>query len=119
MTRDSLLEELHVHCVPLSPPESLVNTTQIPVRFPGQKEPSAFALVDSEDLDKVKDFRWRTSTTGHVVSTKNRATHFLHRLIFGSPAHHLNGNFLDNRKANLTASLPRGTRGSTRPAKTK
>lgn len=68
----------------------------------------ARAIIDIEDIDKIKDRKWCFSRgyvkTDIIIDGKRKAL-FLHRLINGTPADlftdHINGNKLDNRKANL------------------
>lgn len=63
-------------------------------------EEIARALIDIEDIDKVKDCKWCLSH-GYVYDGKIR----LHRLIMDCPedmvVDHINHNPLDNRKSNL------------------
>lgn len=67
-----------------------------------------FALIDKEDYDAVKDRCWHKSTIGYAVSNPNKLGNKqtrMHRLIYSPPAEslvdHINGDKLDNRKANL------------------
>lgn len=71
------------------------------------------AIIDKEDIDKVKPFYWRIVNDGYVVSRtrgKNRESIRLHRLIVGNithfPTDHINRNKLDNRKCNLRICTP-------------
>lgn len=69
------------------------------------------ALIDLEDIDKVKDFKWcmhseRNGTYTYVTtSNKNCKYTKLHRLIMNASKNevvdHINRNQLDNRKCNL------------------
>ena len=67
-----------------------------------QCEEIARALIDLEDVDKVKEYKWHISH-GYVRSTT--ANMFLHRLIMDCPEEmvidHINHDPLDNRKENL------------------
>ena len=69
-------------------------------------------IIDDEDLPKVIKFKWfvlncRNKKYIHCHSTtdKHRKTIRLHRLITNAPSNlvvdHINGDTLDNRKANL------------------
>lgn len=59
------------------------------------------ALIDLEDVDKVKDYKWGL-TKGYVL---NKSIKELHRFIMDCPddmiVDHINHNRLDNRKSNL------------------
>ena len=68
------------------------------------------AIIDSEDIDKVKDFYWHKSQFGYAHTNKsdgkNHKTLKLHRLIIenipqGLTVDHINQDKLDNRKSNL------------------
>ena len=73
------------------------------------------SLIDLEDWEKVKDYKWRASDhTGsggrptkkfYAVTSINGKNVRLHRFILNYSGKlvvdHLNGNSLDNRKANL------------------
>lgn len=68
------------------------------------------AVVDDEDYDTVLRIsnRWRLSHNGYAVFVVKRfgrlTTFYMHKVIHGSSARHINGNRLDNRRCNLTAS---------------
>ena len=62
-----------------------------------------FIIVDDNDFEKVKKFRWYVNRMGYAA---NDATprKLMHRLIMNFPKggiDHKNGNKLDNRKSNL------------------
>lgn len=70
------------------------------------------AIIDDEDYDLIKDYRWYTKEMSHTVYAqanisryKGRGTIKLHRLIMdakdGQIIDHINGNGLDNRRQNL------------------
>ena len=65
-------------------------------------EEVARALIDLEDIDKVKSYKWCLSH-GYAFNKKNNIT--LHRFIMDCPedmvVDHINHNRLDNRKCNL------------------
>lgn len=59
------------------------------------------ALIDLEDLDKIKQYKWCKDKNNYV---KNSQQEYLHRIILDAKSEyvdHINGNHLDNRKINL------------------
>lgn len=62
-------------------------------------------FIDTDDYEKVKDYTWRISNNGYVVTTKNNKVILLHRLIMnpdeGLVVDHINHDKKDNRKDNL------------------
>ena len=59
------------------------------------------SVVDSEDIDKIRAFKWCKDKNNYV---KNSNQEYLHRVIIGESKlfiDHINGNRLDNRKSNL------------------
>ena len=63
-------------------------------------------LIDLDDIEKVKDYRWSFKGyvgKGYVKNEKNKL--FLHKFIMNAPkgvvVDHINHNKLDNRKSNL------------------
>lgn len=84
------------------------STTAIPLtRRNGQIV--AYALVDAPDAPLVTLYTWRLSTHGcaarSVIHGGRKQTVYLHRQILPSdadtPVDHINGDRLDNRRANL------------------
>ena len=63
----------------------------------------ARAIIDTEDIDKVKRYKWSTDNKGYVINNTNKI--FLHRLVMDCPnellVDHIFHNVLDNRKHNL------------------
>lgn len=79
-----------------------------------QQNVTAEAIIDSEDVEKVKYIKWKyRKDCGYVINTGTRADRrpiHLHRYIMGldkgsytdnSIVDHINHNVLDNRKSNL------------------
>ena len=67
-------------------------------------------LIDDEDAAKVLSCQWCLSKKGNYFYAINRKENiYLHRLVAGDHAgkvvDHINGNSLDNRKANLRECL--------------
>jgi HNH endonuclease len=66
------------------------------------------ALIDDEDADVVRSLGpWRVATNGYVMCGQSRDhnTRYLHHVVLppvaGLDTDHINGDKLDNRKANL------------------
>lgn len=61
-----------------------------------------YAIIDLEDVNKIKNIKWRINCNGYVINN-NQHSLFLHRLILNVDTYvdHINGNRLDNRKCNL------------------
>ncbi|HEY3412838.1 MAG TPA: hypothetical protein VGM51_07250 [Armatimonadota bacterium] len=80
------------------------------------------ALVDEVDYEYLNRWKWHQNACGYAV--RNSRIHTvtgcirMHRAVLKPPetyqADHLNGNCLDNRRANLRAVLP-GTNVRNRP----
>lgn len=74
-----------------------------------------YALIDDEDYPRLKDFRWcfhriegyaiATVYGVHPTRPRGQTTLVMHRLVLNAPkgtmVDHVNGDKLDNRKANL------------------
>lgn len=64
----------------------------------------AKTIVDDDDYERVRSFKWRYDGR-YAACDINGKTVLLHRLLIGTPigkvTDHINGNKLDNRKANL------------------
>lgn len=61
----------------------------------------AKALIDKDDYNLVKDYKWCLDKNGYVKNSKQK---YLHRTITRETTlyvDHINGNKLDNRKSNL------------------
>lgn len=60
------------------------------------------ALIDIEDIDKVKEYNWYYSKRRHIRSSLNGKSYYLHNLITGlKNINHINKLKHDNRKVNL------------------
>lgn len=64
-----------------------------------------FAIIDTEDIERVEEFQWHSIRTGSDVYAKSSNGIYMHRFILSAPNHllvdHINFNGLDNRKVNL------------------
>lgn len=73
----------------------------------------AHAWIDSNDLAKVWRYRWYLSAGGYARRSRSQAPRnvSMHRAIIGAPAamevDHVNGDRLDNRRANLRLATRR------------
>ena len=60
------------------------------------------AIIDLEDVEKVKKYKWCKTSKGYILSNDKK---LLHRYITNCPENmtvdHINKNKLDNRKSNL------------------
>ncbi|GAG10749.1 unnamed protein product, partial [marine sediment metagenome] len=65
-----------------------------------------YAIIDPEDYEKVKDFKWGINSGGYVFCSRQNGIGFkLHRLVLGllnnERPDHIDGKPLNNRKSNL------------------
>lgn len=76
----------------------------------GNSKGVIWAIVDDDDWKLVAQFNWSINTNGYALTTSKDSNgmriKYMHHLILGMPpkglvTHHVNGNKLDNRKANL------------------
>lgn len=78
-------------------------------------------LVDADDYEKVKGYRWYLNTQKYAEAKMNGERVLLHRLIMNAPedftygevVDHINHNTLDNRKCNLRI-VPQGVNTANR-----
>lgn len=71
----------------------------------------SYALVDKQDYEKVKNYRWLKKSNGYAVTTiynpiRKKSDHvYMHRLVNNTPSgyetDHINGDRCDNRAHNL------------------
>lgn len=100
----------------LRPPQPLWDEANKCYRIPiaSKKRKGFVALVDPEDIDLVKGYRWYLRGHGRVLYAYSqtytingkRPVFSMHRLIMGEPdqeweVDHINHNGLDNRRQNL------------------
>lgn len=73
------------------------------VLYNKQGEEVAKTLIDLEDIDKIKGYKWYLDNHGYTTNNKNNIR--LHRFVMDCPedmiVDHINHNTLDNRKSNL------------------
>lgn len=89
---------------PRTPNKIVVNSDYAEMILLNRKyEEISRAIIDIEDIDKVKQYKWTMSKQRYVVSGAPDV--MLHRLIMNCPdelvVDHINHNTLDNRKVNL------------------
>lgn len=65
-------------------------------------------LIDAGDAARTLAYTWRKSPLGYAIGRVEGRTVLLHRFLLGDAAagldiHHVNGDSLDNRRANLEA----------------
>ena len=72
------------------------------ILYDRQSNEKCRAIIDLDDIDKVKDIRWLFD--GRYVRSSNKKIK-LHRFVIDAPKNkiidHINHNVLDNRKNNL------------------
>jgi hypothetical protein len=85
---------------------------EIPVKMP-KSETQCMTIVSPSDYDHLVSIAptWRVSNRGYVISSKRMDGRYrlvyMHKIVAGAPAKHLNGDRLDNRRDNLIPSKPR------------
>jgi len=113
--RDQLMEQIVITDIPRF---SRLNSStspepdkycEVPVALPN-KTGFKMAWVSPEDFEVVVSCstRWRLCSSGYPISVKRVGgkfvTTYMHKLIYGGTAKHINGNRLDNRRGNLIGS---------------
>lgn len=66
----------------------------------------AIVLIDTEDIDKLKEYCFRMHNKGYISTSIKGKTKYLHQIVCGEikegfEIDHINRNKLDNRKCNL------------------
>jgi hypothetical protein len=92
-------------------PKRAVQRISDPISTPGgevrhiQLNKGQIAVIDAADFDLVCEFTWSVAGSGYVRTEVDGQSFSLHRLILKAPADqfvdHINGDVLDNRRANL------------------
>lgn len=80
---------------------------KIPVRLPNNRGFTE-AIVSPEDYPTLVNMSWRLGSSGYPMFVKRvnseLITVWMHKLVLGAPATHINGDRLDCRRENLIAS---------------
>ena len=81
------------------------------------------AIIDSEDVEKVKNFKWRSAIKRGKVYIVSNKREYLARLILQCTnkkiqIDHINGNTLDNRKCNLRETSESDNKTNLKPKNT-
>lgn len=86
-----------------------MNANKIPVRLPNNQG-YVDAIVSEDDFARLSlpDMRWRLGSSGYPMYVrrinKELTTIWMHKLVAGGPATHINGDRLDCRRENLVSS---------------
>lgn len=108
-SRTNLHEEIELYASkPMASFTPVSNSTRaVPVTLP-RNQGLLHATVDAEDEAKVLGVAqdWFVSPSGYVYTTKRTRSNglktiYLHKIIAGGTAKHINGDRLDNSKSNL------------------
>lgn len=81
----------------------------VPVSLP-KSAGTVYAKVSPEDYDDIMNAssKWRMCSSGYPIFVKRKESKFettyMHKLVFGEAAKHVNGDRLDNRRENLIKS---------------
>lgn len=85
---------------------------EIPVKVPNT-ETQIMTCVSPSDYEDLKSMAstWRMNNNGYVVTSRRKDGKYqllyMHKIVAGGPAKHLNGDRLDNRRENLIPTKPR------------
>lgn len=70
-----------------------------------RKHPNVWAIIDEQDWDKVKAYRWSATKRKKAFYVRSHSVGLLHRFILNASdefvVDHMNGDTLDNRRGNL------------------
>lgn len=82
----------------------------VPIYIANHSLPIAFALIDSEDYDRVMELTWTFGNKGYPCHFEKNTSISLHRFVLGARkgflVDHINNDPLDARKANLRECTP-------------
>lgn len=77
------------------------------------------ALIDDDDAPLIMRYRWQYQARGYAVGRVNGQQVYMHRFLLNAPpglqVDHINGNRLDNSRANLRLVTPRQNRQNSLP----
>lgn len=88
----------------------IIYSDRAEIKIETKKYGTKFAIIDLDDVEKVRPYKWWTLTNNgiyfYVQAAKSRKEKInLHRFVMNCPSdmcvHHINHNPLDNRKENL------------------
>lgn len=84
---------------------SIINDYAEIIIFNKKGEEKSKAIIDLEEIEKIKNTKWCLSSNGYVCTNENKQTILLHRVIMNAQENeyvdHINRNRLDCRKENL------------------
>ena len=110
LSRQQMISTIEEHTTPcLMTTIPLQQWVDVPVTL-ANKSGVDYAKVSEPDVQKVISLgtTWRRASSGYAILVENQngkfITHYMHKIVFGGPAHHLNGDRLDNRRENLCST---------------
>ncbi|MFA6074017.1 MAG: hypothetical protein WC758_07920 [Candidatus Woesearchaeota archaeon] len=93
-----------------------INQFSLPRTY--KKKIVAKVIIDIEDIDKIKNYKWSLSSD-YARTCINKKTVRMHQLLLSAPdgkvVHHINHNTFDNRKKNLKIVFPNENRSNNLP----